>query len=56
MKIGKTEYNVDAVKNTDFEQFAKDHSFLSDPKKIYEKITGKKVEKKKAKKVVKEDE
>lgn len=46
-KVGKTVFNVENVKKLGYEKFAKQHSFLTDPKHVYETITGEKVQEKK---------
>lgn len=47
-KVGKTVFNIENVKKLGYEKFAKQHSFLQDPKHVYETITGEKVQEKKA--------
>jgi len=48
MKIGKTDYNVKAIKEMGFEEFDKLYKDrITDTKEVYEKVTGEKIEEKK---------
>ena len=55
MKIGKVSYNVNVIKELSLEQFTKTYPLLKNPVVIYERITGKKLEKKKPTKKVETD-
>ena len=46
-KVDKAVFNVENVKALGFEKFAEQHSFLTDPKHVYETVTGEKVQEKK---------
>ena len=45
MKIGRTDYNQEAIKEMSFDAFKDAYPKLGDPQQVFETITGKKIEK-----------